>query len=259
MPLRQLERFAGHGLDRASTHEAYTERNAALSSTARRTGVRLGREERVDNILAVARQVFAERGYENTAVSEIAARIGIVEGTIYKYFETKRELLLKVIESWYQELVTDYERNLAGVVGVHGRLRFLIWRHLQAIVDNPALTRLMFREIRSEADYPGSNLYDLNKHYTGLIVDVVQQGIDDGTFRADLPLGFVRDMIFGGIEHHTWSFVAGRSPLDAEQVADQVMSFVSSGIRREDVGNALDRQIQRLEGVADRLDKVLKK
>lgn len=222
--------------------------------TAKRPGVRLGREERVDIILAVARQAFTERGYENTAVSEIAARIGIVEGTIFKYFETKRELLLKVIESWYQELVTDYERNLAGVVGVHGRLRFLIWRHLQAIVDNPALTRLMFREVRSEADYPSSNLYELNKRYTGLVLGVVQDGINAGVFRADLPLGLVRDMIFGGIEHHTWSYVAGLAPLDAEVVADQVLSFIVSGIGH-DVGNSLDRQIQRLEGVADRLDR----
>ncbi|MCY1254277.1 Fatty acid metabolism regulator protein [compost metagenome] len=220
--------------------------------TAKRPGVRLGREERVDIILAVARQAFTERGYENTAVSEIAARIGIVEGTIFKYFETKRELLLKVIESWYQELVTDYERNLAGVVGVHGRLRFLIWRHLQAIVDNPTLTRLMFREVRAETDYLSSNLYELNKRYTGLILDVVEKGINEGVFRDDLPLGLVRDMIYGGIEHHTWGFVAGCASLDAELVADQVMSFVVSGTRRDD-GNSLDRQIQRLEGLADRL------
>ncbi|MFS8979776.1 TetR/AcrR family transcriptional regulator [Cupriavidus necator] len=212
----------------------------------------------MDNILAVARQVFTERGYENTAVSEIAARIGIVEGTIYKYFETKRELLLKVIESWYQELVTDYERNLTGVVDVHGRLRFLIWRHLQAIVSNPALTRLMFREVRSEADYPSSNLYELNKRYTGLILDVIQQGVNEGAFRADLPLGLARDMIFGGIEHHTWGFVAGRTPLDAELVADQVMSFVISGIRCDDSRNSLDRQIQRLEGISDRLERIHK-
>src|SRR3546814_1357501 len=43
------------------------------------------RDERVADILRAARDVFCEKGYEQTAVSEIAARIGVVEGTIYKY------------------------------------------------------------------------------------------------------------------------------------------------------------------------------
>ena len=46
---------------------------------------RLAREQRVDEILVAARDVFCEKGYEGTAVAEIAERLGIVEGTIYKY------------------------------------------------------------------------------------------------------------------------------------------------------------------------------
>jgi len=59
--------------------------------------VRLAREQRVSAILSAALAVFAERGYEAAAVSEIAERAGVVEGTVYKYFESKRALLLTVL------------------------------------------------------------------------------------------------------------------------------------------------------------------
>lgn len=128
-----------------------------MSATVpRRPATRLAREQRVGDILVAARDVFCEKGYEHTAVSEIAARIGVVEGTVYKYFESKRDLLLKVLENWYEEMFGDYARDLSGIQGARARLRLLVWRHLRSIRDYPLLCRLMFREVRSEHDYVGS-------------------------------------------------------------------------------------------------------
>ena len=48
-------------------------------------------------------------------MAEIAKRLGIVEGTIYRYFPTKRELIIHVAEDWYQGMLADYDRELALV------------------------------------------------------------------------------------------------------------------------------------------------
>lgn len=218
---------------------------------------RLGRETRVDGILAVARDVLAAGGYESNPVQEIASRLGVVEGTIYNYFETKRDLLLRVLESWYEGLLQENERNLAGIVGVRERLRFLIYSHAQTIIDDPALARLMFGEVRSGKDYYETRLHGLNRRYTRLLTGVLQEGIDAGEFRKEVDLGFVRDMIYGGIEHKTFDYVvAGRMTHDARYIADTVLSFVLQGISAEERPPEADRTLRRLEAIANRLEKL---
>jgi AcrR family transcriptional regulator len=221
----------------------------------RKPAPRLGREQRVDEILRAARDVFCDKGFDATAVAEIAARMGVVEGTIYKYFASKRELLLKVLEHWYEEMFGDYARDLAGVTDPRQRLRLLIWRHLRSIREFPLLCRLMFREVRSEQDYHGSALHARNREYTQLLVDVLQGGIDAGVFREDLPLALLRDLIYGGIEHASWNYVCGRFDLDIDLTAEQLTRLVCEGVLRS--GDPLQRETRRLSRIVQRMERNL--
>lgn len=227
------------------------------NAATRRKVVRLAREERIDDILAVAREVFAERGYDGTTVSEIAERIGVVEGTVFKYFETKRQLLLKVIESWYEGLVFESSRDLAGITGTRQRLRFLIWRHLRAIRDDAPLSRLMFSEVRSKEDYYHSPLHEMNRRYTRLLTDVVQEGISAGEFRSDIPLALIRDVVYGGLEHHTWNYLRGHGRLEIEAIADQLTQLLCDGLAARRPTDDLRRETDRLSAMARRLERAL--
>lgn len=214
------------------------------------------RDERVADILRAARDVFCEKGYEPTAVSEIAARIGVVEGTVYKYFATKRELLLKVLEHWYEEMFGDYARDLAAVKGARARLHLLVWRHLRSVRDYPLLCRLMFREVHGESDYHGSGLHAMNRQYTQFLVDVIEEGRASGEFRSDVPTALLRDMVYGATEHHSWNYVCGRGTLDIDAIADQIVSILCDGIRRTD--DKLEG-MQRLSELAARLESQFEK
>lgn len=218
--------------------------------------VRLGREQRVNEILRVAQDVFCEKGYEAAAVAEIAARMNIVEGTIYKYFESKRELLLKVLEHWYEQMFGDYERDLAGVSGARQRLRLLVWRHLRSVRDYPLLCRLMFREVRSEEDYHRSELHAKNRRYTEFVVGAIEEGAREGVFRADVPPALLRDLIYGGIEHHAWNYLCGRGSLDIDRIADQIVSVICDGIATP-ASEGLGRETQRLSKIVDRMERNL--
>jgi AcrR family transcriptional regulator len=192
--------------------------------------LRLPRDERMDGILDAAQTAFCDKGYEDAVVSAIAARLGVVEGTVFKYFPTKRELLLKVLERWYLKMATDYSQDLAGVAGARARLRLLVWRHLRSLRDNPQLCALMFREVRSGADYRGSRLHELNRRYTGLLMAVIGDGVKAGEFRGDVPAALLRDLVYGGIEHHAWNYFEGRGRLDVEGITEQLMTILCEGI-----------------------------
>jgi AcrR family transcriptional regulator len=55
------------------------------------------RQERQELILQAAEQVFDEKGYRDTSMDEIAARVGIGTATIYSHFASKEELMIAAI------------------------------------------------------------------------------------------------------------------------------------------------------------------
>jgi len=52
--------------------------------------------EKQINILSAAIELFSEKGYEATATSEIAKKAQVAEGTIFRYYKTKKELLFAI-------------------------------------------------------------------------------------------------------------------------------------------------------------------
>lgn len=227
-------------------------------ASSRRHVSRLSRERRVADIMRAAREVFIEKGYEEALISTIARRADVVEGSIYRYFDNKRDLLVKVIEDWYEELLSDYEQQLAGISGTRNRLRYMIWRHLATIHDSPALCHLMFQVLRTGPDYSATAVYDLNRAYTRQTLDIVREGIASGELRPDVPLRLVRDMIYGCVEHRTWAYLRGEGDFDPNKTADDIVALVLAGLCAPaqvaaDPGLAgrLERAVDRLEGIVE--------
>jgi len=228
-------------------------------SAARRNVVRLPRERRMRDIEAAARDVFSRNGYALASMAEIAEGAGVVEGTIYKYFENKRVLLLTVLQHWYEGMIAEFLDKLSGIEGTEARIHCVIWQHIKSIRENPDLCRLFYAEVRSSEDYFDGQLYRLNRDYTRVLMDIVRGGIARGELREDVSVTLVRDVIFGGIEHHVASYLNRRGDFDPDAVARQLTYLVMAGISRPADAPAMSpaslrAAIERLERVADRID-----
>jgi AcrR family transcriptional regulator len=210
-----------------------------MTSGGRRQVVRMPRGQRIAEMMRAARAVFVEKGYEDALLSDIAVRADVVEGSIYRYFENKRDLLVKVIEDWYEAMLSDYDQQLSGISGTRNRLRYMVWRHLRTVHDEPALCRLMFQLIRSGPDYSSTSVHELNRKYTRRTLDIVREGMDAGELRTDIPLRLVRDMIYGCVEHRTWAYLRGEGNFDVDESADAIVDLVLSGLQRTSVQPAL--------------------
>jgi AcrR family transcriptional regulator len=220
---------------------------------------RLPREQRRLAILQVAEQVFREKGYSEALTAQIAARAGVVEGSIYRYFPGKRELLIRVVEQWYERILADYDQQLAALSGTRARLRFLIWRHMNVIHREPAMCRLIFRQLRAWPEYRRTSVFALTREYTRRTLEILQQAIDAGEFRADVPLRLVRDMIYGGVEHHTWVYLRGEGDFSPDAAADAMTDLVYRALALPAPvaslpPTATEATLRRLEAVAQRLE-----
>ena len=229
----------------------------SVLSPARRPGTRPRRgPARRQAILAAARAVFEEKGYAPASMAEIAERVGVVEGALYRHFGGKRALLLDAVRDHFEPRFRETAEGLVGIRGTRNRLRFLVWRHLREFVDAPGLCRLIIQEIRPSEDYPGSALRELIRENTMLLSTVLAEAERDGELRPGVQPGIVRDLVYGGIEHLAFRALAGKGTLDADALADAVTDLVLGGVagegarrtaRADSEGHRLERQIDRLE------------
>jgi AcrR family transcriptional regulator len=225
----------------------------------RRQVNRLPPERRVADILLAARDVFIEKGYHEALISDIADRAGVVEGSIYRFFANKRDLLIKTVEHWYEDMLAHDEEQFRGVRGTWNRIRFIVHHHLMTIRREPALSRLVFHELRPDPDYRKTRLFQLNQAYTHRIVDIVKAAMASGEFRKDVSPLLVRDMVFGAVEHRTWAFLRAEGEFNIDETADGITELVYRGLAKaEPVAPVVQLEV-RLEKVIERLEALAEK
>jgi TetR/AcrR family transcriptional regulator, fatty acid metabolism regulator protein len=171
------------------------------NASPRRARARVHHRDREEDILLTARAVFEERGFDAASVAEIARRSRVAEGTIYLYSATKRELLQKVVARWYEGLIAEIERGMAGHDGAEAKLRYFAQRHFRLHAEDAAIGRLTVRELRSVPDYSASGLHELNRRYTRLFTAIIRAGLASGEIEAGVRPDVARDMFFGALEH----------------------------------------------------------
>lgn len=192
---------------------------------------RPSKEVRIANILKSARAVFEQQGYEKAKVSDIAARIGIVEGTIFHHFGSKQDLVNKVIEGFYDEISVELQKGLQGIQGTRNQFYFIIWFHYKVLIQNSALCRVILNESRKEVQ---SELKDdirlFYRKYISFINQVYKDGVANGDIRGDVSISLIRNTIYGSIENAMWVFIADGHPINIEQASEDLTNLVFRGI-----------------------------
>ncbi|MCB1668239.1 MAG: helix-turn-helix domain-containing protein [Porticoccaceae bacterium] len=224
------------------------------TQSKRTRNLRLPPEKRVADIIAAARKILSEKDYEAALISEIAEEAGIVEGTIYRYFENKRDLFIKVAEDWFEEILSQ-NKSFAKVDGTLNQLKSVIWWVLSIIHKEPALTRFVLMELRPHPDYTKTRVYELNKKFTEEVMAVFREAMKSGELDDKYELTFVRDMVFGCIEHQTWSYLRHLGDYSTDDLSEKIANIMYNGLLKNSPknDNNIDNAISRLETIVDEL------
>ncbi len=224
---------------------------------------RLPRDERITRIISVTRDLLAEKGYDRLLTTEIAERCGLSEAAIYKYFDSKRDLLIQVAEKWYEEMLAEDHRSVEGMSAFEA-LRHVIWRHFAIVKRHRELTRFMLMDLRPDPNYRSMPIYQLNRKLLSQVPEVLRTYIDTGDLRSDIALGVIRDMIFGAIEHQTWAYLRHEGDFSIEDSTNTIARLLYEGLRTDQApatsatpaaSTELAPAIGRLERLAERLER----
>ncbi|MNO27861.1 Fatty acid metabolism regulator protein [compost metagenome] len=117
----------------------------------------IGEEEKMTSkqisILQAAIEVFSEKGYAAAATSEIAQKAGVAEGTIFRYYKTKKDLLLSIIGPAMSRMLAPFiMRNFNVVLDVpydsfEEFLRAFMINRLEFARKNFKILKILIQEI----------------------------------------------------------------------------------------------------------------
>ena len=204
--------------------------------------------------MQVARALLRERGSEQFLTAEVAERCGISEATIYKYFASRRDLLIKVAEDWFEEFLYD-EHPQDRELPFRERLLQVIRKNLSLIRAEPSLTRFLLADLRADPSYRFMRIYEQNRQVARGITNIIKDGIAHGDLRPDIQVRVVRNMIQGCIEYQIWSYLRGEGDFSVEHSAQGLTDIIMRGIdATPNPAPGLGEVVARLEALESRID-----
>lgn len=187
-------------------------------------------ENRRSELLGIAAKLFAEKGFRNTTVRDIADAAGILSGSLYHHFDSKESMVDEILSTFQEELFGQYDAILAGDDDPLAKLEQAVvvsfeaidkHRDEVAIFQNDAAYLLTFDRF--------AYLGERNQQSREVWLTLLQSGIDAGVLRDDLDLEltyrFIRDTIWVAV---SWYRPGGRRT--HAEIAKQYLSILLDGI-----------------------------
>jgi TetR/AcrR family transcriptional regulator, cholesterol catabolism regulator len=130
-----------------------------------------------DRILRAATEIFSRRGYRATSMNEVAAEVGLRKPTLYHYFHSKEELLVRLYEDVLAESLTLAREIVATSGTALGALRELLVSRVVYTCEHKDLLKIFFEE---EGELPPDLLETLiirRREFEDLFLDVVRKSL----------------------------------------------------------------------------------
>ena len=103
--------------------------------------------DKLQRIRDATRELFIEKGYDETTTREIAVRAGVGIGTVFTYAENKRDLLFLVANDELDAVTTRCEAGVSDRASCLQNLLSIFRQHYRFFAKQPALSRLLLREM----------------------------------------------------------------------------------------------------------------
>ena len=189
-------------------------------------------EERKDQIMNAAEEVFTRKGFSNARMDDIAEETGLSKGTLYLYYKSKDDLIIAILDRIFQREFRTFENlDLASMSATDA-----IWTFTETTSKDvkmmmrllPITYEFMGLAFRNKFVQKTFKIY-LNR-YLDILVPIIQHGIDTGEFRPADPKEIVIAM--GAVMEGTLLlWVYDNSLVDPEKHIRSGMKLLLEGVR----------------------------
>lgn len=186
-----------------------------------------------NRILEAAEKVFSEKGYYDAKVYQIAEIADVSVGTIYRFYDSKKELYVAVIRTKLERL----EREVFSAIK-EKRPEEAIEAYINTLLNffwnEKRFFELFMREV-GRLVVPNEeclNLSDWYDRYISRLSEVVKKGIEEGVFKELHPKATVL-AISGALKNLLYASLKGFVDLEPEEIKRTLLEIVEHGILKE--------------------------
>src|SRR4030066_1141234 len=108
---------------------------------------RLDTETRQGQIKKAVLEIISSEGIGKLSTRNLAAKIGVTEGALFRHFSSKKEIMLAILNDVKNELLTEQEKiTYSSSLNAEEKLFKFLCRHVKYLVENKGITILLFSE-----------------------------------------------------------------------------------------------------------------
>lgn len=182
----------------------------------------------LDSLLAVAVDVFNQRGYDGTSMENLSARLGISKSSIYHHVSGKEELLRLAVDRALDALFAATEAPETTTGPAIQRLEHLVKSSVHVLVQELPYVTLLLR-IRGNTAVERRALAR-RRELDHIVGRLVEEACSEGSIRPDVDPGLTSRLIFGTVNSLTEWYRPSRT-LTADEVAEAVATMIFEGLR----------------------------
>jgi AcrR family transcriptional regulator len=181
-----------------------------------------------EKILEAAAQIFSQKGYHATSMSDIAGAVNLQKASLYHHVDSKQEILLSLLEEAL-DLVTERVGQVVNrPIPADEKLRLAMYSYLETLTEQRDLAAILLLEHRSLDPELHSRHLPRRDRFEQLWRDVLHTGIDEGKFKIDdVPL-VTRGLL--GIMNGVVTWYRPGGALTVSDIADQYAGLILEGL-----------------------------
>jgi len=151
------------------------------------------REQTKDKLIQAALELFVRQGYHGTSINDITQKVGVTKAAFYSHFDSKGQLLLRIISEYESRYIDQLIRAVAEYASDPiGKLHRAISFSADFAVKNPELCLFLDHvttELNADVDFLPAmkKVHDKYRHFLrGIIADGIEQGLINKEYDPEL-------------------------------------------------------------------------
>lgn len=180
-------------------------------------------------IVRTAAELFGRLSYPATSMRDIASEVGILAGSLYAHIDGKETMLLEIIEQGIGEFLDAVTGAYQSEDSAEVRIRAMILGHVRVVEKDPQKTQIVFHQWRYLGEENQQRVREHRRRYEDLFRKVISEGVEDGTFAADLDQKVVVLSLLGSL-NWTPEWLATRGRTSVETISARLADVTLRGV-----------------------------
>jgi len=187
-------------------------------------------EKRKTQILEAAIQVFSKKGFEGSTTKEIAKKAKVSEGTIFRYFTTKKDILVQMLNILVDQTLFDFIEQIERGVDAEEAIKSLLKLHYRFIVNNYDLLKILLFEVQFHKELKEKFYNNVISSIYEVTARVIKEVTPDIKTDPRVVAETMTAIFLGLIITKT----VKADKLDEEKIVNDTMNIVFHGIKTRD-------------------------